>query len=191
VVRSETGRDPLIVETVLHSKTKDRILTRAFLYQKAWSLIRAERDLTFAKLYDDGLLWHGTDASVSSSDDYREPRRMALALYSEGMTIDGLAYRSRHNNREICYAIFDRVKNGELTPGADETRPIRCPRVTSTRKPSVTGWGVEVKVFMDHSPLGLRCQRCAALHPCPSARPGVARARAAGAEGDHPACTSG
>ena len=30
----------------------------------------------------------------------------------------------------------------------------------------------------------------AALHPCPSARPGVARGRAAAREGDHPACTS-
>ena len=33
---------------------------------------------------------------------------------------------------------------------------------------------------------GLRLKRSAALQPCPSARPGVARARAAGAEGDHP-----
>jgi hypothetical protein len=37
--------------------------------------------------------------------------------------------------------------------------------------------------------LGLK--RSAALQPCPSARPGVQGARAAGAEGDHPACTSG
>jgi hypothetical protein len=32
-------------------------------------------------------------------------------------------------------------------------------------------------------------ERHFALQPCPSARPGVARARAAGAEGDRPACT--
>src|SRR6266849_10170493 len=33
-------------------------------------------------------------------------------------------------------------------------------------------------------------KRSAALQPCPSARPGVQGARAAGTEGDHPACTS-
>src|SRR6266566_908722 len=37
---------------------------------------------------------------------------------------------------------------------------------------------------------GLGLKRSAALQPCPSARPGVQGARAAGTEGDHPACTS-
>ena len=36
------------------------------------------------------------------------------------------------------------------------------------------------------SSLGSGCQRSVALHPCPSARPGVAEARAAAGEGDHP-----
>ena len=33
------------------------------------------------------------------------------------------------------------------------------------------------------------CQRSAALHPCPSARPGGSKGRGGAREGDHPACT--
>lgn len=34
------------------------------------------------------------------------------------------------------------------------------------------------------------CQRSAALHPCPSARPGGGKCKGRVAEGDHPVCTS-
>jgi hypothetical protein len=105
VMYAAAGLDGAFVETILHGRTKDRILTRASVNLRAWSVIRTRRDLTLAKLYDEGLLWHGTDASVSSSDDYTEPRRLALALYKECLTVDGLTYRSRHNNGQLCYAL--------------------------------------------------------------------------------------
>lgn len=30
--------------------------------------------------------------------------------------LDGIAYRSRHNNGEICFALFDRVGPSDLEP---------------------------------------------------------------------------
>ena len=37
--------------------------------ERQWTPIRIERQLTLAKIMDEGLLFHGVDASVSASDD--------------------------------------------------------------------------------------------------------------------------
>jgi len=34
---------------------------------------------------------------------------LALALFEDYPGLDGLAYRSRHNNGEVCFALFNRV----------------------------------------------------------------------------------
>ncbi|WP_084536987.1 RES family NAD+ phosphorylase [Azospirillum halopraeferens] len=104
------------VETVLR-KPKGRILKREFVDRRVWTSLAPTRPLAVAKLYDEGLLWHGTDANVSSSDDYGESRRIALSLYATFTDLDGIAYRARHDNGEICYALFDRVSAAELDPG--------------------------------------------------------------------------
>jgi hypothetical protein len=51
---------------------------------------------------------------VSATDDYGPSRKLALDLYQDFSALDGLAYRSRHNNGEICYALFDRVLRSDL-----------------------------------------------------------------------------
>ncbi len=117
VMYAAENLDGAFVEAILHGKTRNKILTRAFVGQRAWSSLRAQRDLVLVKLYDDGLLWHGTDAAVSASDDYTTPRRIALALYAEYGEADGLAYRARHDNGQICYALFDRVRASDVVPG--------------------------------------------------------------------------
>jgi hypothetical protein len=43
--------------------------------------LRLERTLTLAKIMDEGLLFHGVDASVSATDDCGPSRELALALY--------------------------------------------------------------------------------------------------------------
>ncbi len=96
------------VETVLR-RPAGRIVKRAFIEQRIWSPVRLNRTMTLAKIMDEGLLFHGVDASVSASDDYGPSRTLALELYQDFPVLDGLAYRSRHNNGEICYAFFDRV----------------------------------------------------------------------------------
>jgi hypothetical protein len=73
--------------------------------------------LRLAKLRDEGLHWHGTDAAISAVDNYVSPRRLALALYRGFPEADGVAYRARHNNGEICYALFDRVAAADSVPG--------------------------------------------------------------------------
>ena len=73
-----------------------RVLSR----ERSWSTMTVRRPLQLAKLYDDGLLWHGTDAGIGSSDSYTEPRKMAVNLHSAFTTLDGIAWRARHDDEE-------------------------------------------------------------------------------------------
>lgn len=107
------------VESVLR-KPAGRIVARAYVDERVWSELTVRRMLRLAKLRDEGLHWHGTDAAVSASDNYATSRRLALALHATFPAIDGLAYRARHNNGEICYALFDRVSVADLVPGAPQ-----------------------------------------------------------------------
>lgn len=101
------------VETLLR-RPVGRIVRRDFIEERQWTPIRLERPLILAKIMDEGLLFHGVDASVSASDDYGPSRALALDLYKDFPSLEGLAYRSRHNNGEICYALFDRVPSSDM-----------------------------------------------------------------------------
>ena len=103
------------VESVLR-KPAGRIIARAYVEERGWTEITGRRALRLVKLRDEGLHWHGTDAAISALDDYGAPRRMARALYAAFPEADGIAYRARHNNGEVCYALFDRVSAADLVP---------------------------------------------------------------------------
>ena len=105
------------VETILHGKTEEQIVSRAYVEQRAWTEFTTVRPLKLMKLHDEGLFWHGTDASISAVPSYTRSRQIALAAFREGPDLDGIAYRSRHDNGELCFALFDRVTSGVLDPG--------------------------------------------------------------------------
>lgn len=100
------------VETIL--RQPGRRLRRAFINERVWSEIEVMRPLSLAKLYDEGLQIHRVDAGDISIDDYATSRSLTLALHEDFPDIDGLAYRSRYNNGEICFAFFDRVSPSDL-----------------------------------------------------------------------------
>jgi hypothetical protein len=101
------------VESVLR-RPAGRVLRRAFVEERMWTPLRLGRSVTLAKILDEGLQFHRVDASISALDDYTGSRALALALYSDFPSLDGLAYRSRFNNGEVCFAIFDRVLPSEF-----------------------------------------------------------------------------
>ncbi|WSH69877.1 RES family NAD+ phosphorylase (plasmid) [Rhizobium ruizarguesonis] len=103
------------VETVLR-RPANRIVRRAFVEERMWTPLRLQRPLVLAKLMDEGLLFHRVDASISAGADYAPSRALALALHQDYPDLDGLAYRSRHNNGEVCFALFDRVLASDLVP---------------------------------------------------------------------------
>jgi len=102
------------VETILHGKSGEQIVRRAYVDQRAWTEFATVRAFRLMKLYDEGLFWHGTDASISAMPSYSKSQQVALAAFREGADLDGVAYRSRHDNGELCIALFDRVTSSDL-----------------------------------------------------------------------------
>ena len=101
------------VETILR-RPKHRILRRAFVDERAWTVLRLVSSVRLAKVFDEGLQALGVDAGEIGAEDYALSRALALRIHTEPTVFDGLAYRSRYNNGELCYAIFDRVAAGDL-----------------------------------------------------------------------------
>jgi hypothetical protein len=108
-------------ETILHGKTEEQLVGRAYVEQRAWTEFTTLRPFKLMKLYDDGLFWHGTDASISAMPSYTRSRQIALAAFREGSDLDGIAYRSRHDNGELCFALFDRVTSADFDAGRTQS----------------------------------------------------------------------
>ncbi|WP_245456265.1 DUF6985 domain-containing protein [Rhizobium leguminosarum] len=92
--------------------------------------VRLSRSLKLAKLFDEDLQFHQIDTGEISIDNYGPSRALALALHIEFQDLDGLAYRSRYNNREICFAIFDLV--GPMNSMLNLSRPSPITRTGPT-----------------------------------------------------------
>ena len=96
-------------ETVLRKAA--RIIAWPAVERRSWSTLRLQREATLAQLHGDGLLSWGVTSDICTGDDYAPSQALSLELH--GLALDGIAYRSRHNNDRICYALYDR-----LTPSA-------------------------------------------------------------------------
>jgi hypothetical protein len=100
------------VETVL--RKGNRIVARAYVNLRQWTIMRTLRDLKLLKLFDTGLVFHAVTGDICTGDNYGESQAFAAAVHAKYPDIDGIAYRARHNNGEICYALFDRVQPSQL-----------------------------------------------------------------------------
>jgi hypothetical protein len=105
------------VETILHGKTEEQLVSRAYVERRVWTEFTTLRPFRLMKLYDEGLFWHGTDAGISAVPSYTRSRQIALAAFREGPDLDGIAYRSRHDNGELCFALFDRITGADFDAG--------------------------------------------------------------------------
>ena len=104
------------VETVL--RRPFRVMRRSEADDRAATRLQIQRPLKLAKVMDEGLQWHGIHAGEISVDDYGPSRQLARAFHTAFSDIDGLAYRSRYNNGQVCFALFNRVDPAELVPTA-------------------------------------------------------------------------
>jgi RES domain len=77
------------------------------LRQRNLFAIDSQRELVFADLTGNGLVKMGADARLSSGS-YVAARQWAQAIYDHPQTVDGIRYRSRHDDERYCYGIFDR-----------------------------------------------------------------------------------
>ncbi len=103
------GRSPIgaFAETLLRTPADPDVL---------WSRARQKRRARFklldrlrlAKLHGEGLAWFEVTAAQISDEDYAVPQRLALRIEAV-FPVDGIQYRSRFDNDELCVALFDRA----------------------------------------------------------------------------------
>jgi hypothetical protein len=95
-------------ETFLRS-AGSRLLPADYIEKKGLVLLRSTQTLRVVKLYGPGLAVLGATAEVTASaPPYDLPQAWAAALHSHPGIFDGIAYHARHDDSEICYALFDR-----------------------------------------------------------------------------------
>ena len=98
-------------ETFLRDPGHNRV-DGSMLHSKGLVHLRATVDLRLASLFGPGLANIGATAEVTHSGvgEYDLSQDWSRALYDHPADFDGIAYRSRHDDNEICYAIFDRAQ---------------------------------------------------------------------------------
>lgn len=96
-------------ETFLRTPGRTLIDTD-LLKRKAYVRLRVERDLKVIRLAGPGLARVGATAEVAHGGlPYEVPHAWSRALSGHPVDADGIAYHARHDDTELCYAIFERA----------------------------------------------------------------------------------
>lgn len=103
------SRQGSFAETFLR-RVGNTMIASDFVSERAHVTFRVVQTLTFVKFFGNGLARLGATAEVThESPPYEIPSRWSAALYNHKSLFDGIAYRSRHNDSELCFAIFGRA----------------------------------------------------------------------------------
>lgn len=99
-------------ETFLRSPGRTLIDTD-LLARKAYVRLQLRSDLSLIKLAGPGLAVLGATAEIVHSGlPYDTSQIWSKALSQHPVNADGIAYNARHDDEELCYALFDRCKDG-------------------------------------------------------------------------------
>jgi hypothetical protein len=94
------------VETVLRNP-RMRFVSENYVVLRAVSELICDRELRLVDLHGRGLARVGTTNAISTGP-YEGSRTWSDYLWSHRDRPDGIAYTSRHNPKQICYAVFER-----------------------------------------------------------------------------------
>src|SRR5208282_6349447 len=90
--------------------TEGTLIDLKFLRTKAYVRLNAVADLRLVRLYGPGMARIGATAEVAHSGlPYDIPQSWSKAIAEHPTRPDGIAYHARHDDNELCYAIFDRA----------------------------------------------------------------------------------
>lgn len=98
--------DGAYIESVRRNEAIDR-----FIKLREFSHLATVKPLRLAKLYGSGLARMGATAEVThcGQRDYARSAKWAEAIWRHPDGVDGIAYHSRHDDKQLCYAIFERA----------------------------------------------------------------------------------
>lgn len=88
------------------------LIDTGFLARKAYIRLEATSPMRLVRMAGPGLAVIGATAEVPhASLPYDVPQAWSKALATHPGHFDGIAYRARHDDAELCYALFDRARN--------------------------------------------------------------------------------
>ncbi|MBI4922765.1 MAG: RES family NAD+ phosphorylase [Devosia nanyangense] len=93
-------------ETFLRSRGRT-LVPSDLIERKGYATLRATRELAFVNLFGPGLARLGATAEVVHGGmPYDVPQAWSAAIRSMRIKPDGIAYYARHDDEQLCYAIF-------------------------------------------------------------------------------------
>lgn len=96
-----------LAETFLRTPGR-RVIDPGLLATKGYARLTTSNDMTLISMAGPGLAILGATAEITSSGPpYLIPQIWSAALKVHPVAADGIAYRSRHDDDQICYALFD------------------------------------------------------------------------------------
>lgn len=104
--------DGAFAETFLREPGRT-LLPPDFVAARGYVELRSTRPLKLIELGGKGLAPLGATAEILHSGlPYDVPQAWSKALHDHPEMADGIAYGSRHDDQELCYALFDRMRTG-------------------------------------------------------------------------------
>lgn len=108
--------DGAFAETFLRQPGR-QLIPADLLAKKSFVRLRCDSELRLIRLTGTGLASIGATAEVTHGGlPYDVPRAWSAALRAHPSAPDGIAYTARHDDSQICYAIFEHAKTkiGEI-----------------------------------------------------------------------------
>ena len=87
------------------------LLAADFVAARAYARLRLSRSLRLIRFAGPGLARLGATAEIVHGGlPYAAPQAWSAALHAHPAAADGIAYHARHDDDELCYALFDRAR---------------------------------------------------------------------------------
>lgn len=119
-----TTLEGAFAETCLRS-VGARFVSMSFLEARSFSEVEVTATLRLVSLHGPGLAQIGATGAVTSGP-HAVAQRWSRAIHDHPTVPDGIAYRSNHDNGEICVALFEHV--GDRLAPAGTPHPMTIDR---------------------------------------------------------------
>ena len=110
VLYAAEARSGAFAETFLREPGRT-LLAADFVAARAYVKLRSSRSLQLIRFAGPGLARLGATAEIVHGGwPYAAPQAWSAALHGHPIAADGIAYYARHDDEELCYALFDRAQ---------------------------------------------------------------------------------